>query len=92
MIDDAYEIIQDLVEQFAYVIKKDGHIYLSTGGLSALEEGFAYLKWDDPKPAPELECQADGCTEEATCGTPTKDGYKWFCSKHSREYEDNINA
>ena len=27
-------------------------------------------------------CEFKGCTEEATCGTPTSNGYKLYCGKH----------
>lgn len=27
-------------------------------------------------------CFAEGCGREATCGTPTQDGYKWSCAEH----------
>ena len=30
----------------------------------------------------------EGCHEYATCGTPTKDGYKRVCYKHYREIQE----
>jgi len=27
-------------------------------------------------------CDEPGCTMEASCGTPTADGYRWTCGKH----------
>jgi hypothetical protein len=89
------EIVRDLVEQFAYKIINKGRAAHTAGGLSALEAGFDTLGWDDPHPAPECECQHPGCHEWATCGTPTKDGYKRLCSRHyeaelaNREAEKN---
>lgn len=38
--------------------------------------------WPDPKPAPEEECQVPRCHKQATCGTPTPDGYKRLCGPH----------
>lgn len=32
-----------------------------------------------------LECQTEGCDESATCGTPTRAGYKHLCAHHYRE-------
>lgn len=89
------QVAQDLLEQFAYKITYKGRAAYTAGGLSALEAGFAALGWDDPRPAPECECQHPGCHEWATCGTPTKDGYKRLCSRHyeaelaNREAEKN---
>jgi hypothetical protein len=71
--------LKSMVRQFAYV--SDGPKY-RTGGLMALEDAFEVLGWSDPKDAPEIKCQAEGCIKEATCGTPTKDGYKRLCGKH----------
>ena len=80
--DDPAEVIEDLLCQFAYRTKKNGRLALTTGGLSALESGFCAIGWDDPHPIPDAECQRDGCHEEATCGTPTPDGYKRLCGEH----------
>ena len=32
-------------------------------------------------------CDEPGCTERASCGTPTKDGYRQTCGKHAPGYE-----
>jgi hypothetical protein len=49
-------------------------IAYTTGGLSALEEAFAYLGWKDPQPCPENLCE--NCHKGfATCGTPTPKNY-----------------
>lgn len=83
--DDLHDTIEDLVRQFAYPSYKDGVPCLTTGGLSALEGAFTTLGWDDPHPCPENACEAPGCPEWATCGTPTPDGYKRLCSTHYAE-------
>jgi hypothetical protein len=80
--ETAEEVIEDLLFQFAYRGVKDGRLVLTTGGLSALEGGFAWLGWDDPKPIPEFECQAEGCHKDATTGRPTPEGYKRLCFEH----------
>lgn len=79
---DEREAIEDLIMQFGYRTKKGGRLAVTTGGLSALEEGFRILGWDDPHPITDLECERDGCHDEATCGTPTPDGYKRLCYHH----------
>lgn len=83
--EEHLEIIRDLVGQFAYKSTVNGRAAYTTGGLSALEAGFAALDWDDPQPAPECECQHPDCHKWVTGGTPTKDGYKFLCSDHFRE-------
>lgn len=30
-------------------------------------------------------CEAEGCFDEANCGSPTPDGYKFTCGKHLPE-------
>jgi len=83
--DELMETIEDLVRQFAYPTVKNGVPCLTTGGLSTLEGAFAVLGWDDPHLCPEGACEAEGCTDWATCGTPTPDGYKWLCGTHFQE-------
>lgn len=83
---DLLSVIDDLVRQFAYEGDKDGLPAYTTGGLSALESGFAALGWDDPHPAPECVCQYPGCHEWASCGTRTLDGYKTVCFDHFQFY------
>lgn len=81
--EEIKSFVEDVVSQFAYRIKSiDGHAAYSSGGLSTMETAFAILGWDEPHLCPECECEATGCHEWATCGTPTKDGYKRLCGKH----------
>jgi hypothetical protein len=42
------DALEDMVFQFAIRGTKDGLECLGTGGLSALENAFAALGWDDP--------------------------------------------
>jgi hypothetical protein len=74
--------LEVMVRQFAIQTVKDGVTSLWTGGLSALEEAFAVLGWNDPHPCPEGACQHPGCDQWATCGTPTSEGYKRLCYEH----------
>ena len=82
---EPYEIkgfAEDVAYQFGYYFPIKDILYISTGGLSTLERAFWILGWNDPHPVPECECEVPGCHEHATCGTPTKDGYKRVCGKH----------
>ena len=76
---------EDVAYQFGYYFPIKDMLYISTGGLSTLEWAFRILGWNDPHPVPECECEVPGCHEHATCGTPTKDGYKRVCGKHFAE-------
>lgn len=81
------EFAEEVIRQFAYRIKSNGHCAFTAGGLSVLEEAFDIVGWDDPHLCPECECEEDGCHEWATGGMPTPDGYKWLCSKHREVYQ-----
>ena len=84
---------EDVAYQFGYYFPIKDILYISTGGLSTLEWAFRILGWNDPHPVPECECEFPGCHEHATCGTPTKDGYKRVCGKHFAElYRDEAGA
>ena len=84
---------EDVAYQFGYYFPIKDMLYISTGGLSTLERAFDILGWNDPHPVPECECEVPGCHEHATCGTPTKDGYKRVCGKHFAElYRDEADA
>lgn len=75
------DCIEGLCYQFAYTTD-DGKLW--TGGLSALEEAFDLLDWDDPFQLPKEElCDEPGCSKRTTDGTPTTDGYRRTCSQHA---------
>ena len=76
---------EDVAYQFGYYFPIKDMLYISTGGLSTLERAFDILGWNEPHHVPECECEVPGCHEHATCGTPTKDGYKRLCGKHFAE-------
>lgn len=77
-IDQLLQVSENLIRQFAYYSNGAFH----TSGLSALEDAFDVLGWDDPHPDKEAQCQIKGCKEQATCGAPTKKGCKRMCHKH----------
>ena len=82
------EFAEDVARQFGYHgTTPDGRPAYTTGGLSTLEWAWSLLGWPDPKPAPECECQEEGCHKWATGGRPTPDGYKWLCGHHFAAYE-----
>ena len=84
---------EDVAYQFGYYFPIKDMLYISTGGLSTLERAFDILGWNDPHHVPECECEVPGCHEHATCGTPTKDGYKRVCGKHFAElYREEAEA
>lgn len=87
-VETAYrEFAEDVIRQFGYHGSVNGRPAYTAGGLSTLEEAFRIVEWDDPHPAPECECEEDGCHEWATSGRPTPNGYKWLCSRHFAAYE-----
>lgn len=81
-VDDMKSFAEDVVYQFGYYCQNKGRLHITHGGLSTLEWAFDILGWENPHPVPECECEIDGCHEHATCGSPTKDGYKRMCGKH----------
>lgn len=87
MANDLIEFAKDVVYQFGYYCHNKGRLHITHGGLSTLEWAFDILEWENPHPVPECECEIDGCHEYATCGTPTKDGYKRLCYKHWKEIQ-----
>lgn len=86
--DTLKEFAEDVARQFGYRgTTPDGRAAYTAGGLSTLEWAWSLLGWPDPKPAPECECQEEGCHEWANGGRPTPDGYKRLCSRHYLAYE-----
>lgn len=86
------EALEGMVHQFAYWHDTVGG--LSTGGLSALEEAFEVLGWEDPHPVEASRCVwPSGCTKRGSMGTPVAvddpdyggQRYVWTCWDHSPE-------
>ena len=91
-VDAMREFAEDVAYQFGYYCQNGGRLHITHGGLSTLEWTFDILGWDNPHPVPEFECEIDGCHEHATCGTPTKDGYKRVCGKHFAKMDGDGNG
>ena len=77
------EAVLSLVVEFASWSESSGGFW--TCGLSALEEAFGVLGWDDPHSDPEYRCDEPGCMAHAEFGTKTADGYRKTCMKHLPE-------
>lgn len=79
---EVVDALEGMVTQFAYW--RDDVGGYTTGGLSALEYAFTILGWDDPHPAPEVQCGMGGCKKLATMGTraPMPERYRRSCWDH----------
>ena len=65
------DALESMVFQFGYRdVWGDDQPTISTGGMSALEEAFDALGWDDPHYLPEegYTCEVVGCMEADICG------------------------
>lgn len=87
------EALESMVFQFGYRGVKNNKPMIWTGGLSALEEAFDALGWDNPHYLPEqgYTCEVVGCVNEDTCGTHWGNNklYLRLCSEHYRQsYSD----
>lgn len=78
--------LENMVSQFAFWAESTGGYW--TGGLSALEEAFEVLDWNDPSENPEARCDEPGCMKRWTCGTPTPGGYRTTCFEHQPKVAD----
>jgi hypothetical protein len=88
---DAAPALRAALEGMVYQFAHWAHPGLWTGGLSALEEAFDVLGWDDPHPAPEQTCDEPGCDGRVSCGWPSRPGgtslnggYRHTCGEHMR--------
>jgi hypothetical protein len=61
------EALEAMVWQFAYRTLVDGRRSLTTIGLSALEDAFVALGWEDPHFVTEAGCDIKDCGAWATC-------------------------
>ena len=84
--------LEGMCFQFGYKTMKDNTPCLTTGGLSALEEAFSVLGWQDPCPVPEAKCFL--CNKWATCGTPMPKNYTQnyarLCDEHYYRIQDEF--
>lgn len=97
-VGDLREALEGMVEQFGYRSRNGRGRFFFTGGLSALEDAFDSLGWDDPHYVKGGGCEVRGCGEWATCvapyprslarkGTPPDEaGFGFLCSEHMRRW------
>lgn len=93
MTDTIREALESMVWQHAHRGVKDGKPSLYTGGLSANEEAFEALGWDDPhfisqEEADHVCCDVEGCPDftVAQGGMWRETGYWHLCHTHSDAY------
>ncbi len=80
-LDEMREALEDLTRQFAF---RNDRGQEHTGALSALEQAFDVLGWDDPHDCePWQVCDEPDCKRPVTCGTPTPKGYRHTCGTHA---------
>ena len=83
------EALKSMVQQFGRRSVKSKKPVIHTGGLSALEEAFLALGWDDPHYLPEegYTCEVVGCMEADTAGTHWGESklYLRLCHEHLRQ-------
>ena len=73
------ECLKSVAYQYGVIV----HGQLSSGFLSAMEEVFEQLGWDDPCPAPDhMICDEPGCLKAVSSGWPSDKGYRHTCSDH----------
>jgi len=87
------EALEDMVWQFGHKDVEDKKSIIWTGGLSALEQAFKALSWDDPHYVEDYDggiCDVDGCAGwvVAQGGMWQETGYWCLCGKHSQSYRD----
>ena len=83
------QALESMLVQFGYRGVKGNRPIICTGGLSALEEAFDAMGWDDPHYLPEegYTCEIEGCMEEPVCGGSWGDLYLSLCSLHYMDRE-----
>lgn len=79
----AKEVVEGLCIQYLSRAETPKGLALTHDFMSAGEQAFDFLDWGDPYHlVPEMECDDPGCHREATCGTPTPNGYRRVCGRH----------
>ncbi|KKM27871.1 hypothetical protein LCGC14_1570370 [marine sediment metagenome] len=84
------EDLESMVWQFGYRGTKGGRLMISTGGLSALEEAFSAIGWEDPHYVddPSMECDVEGCHDWRSPQIHWDGVYSLICDSHFRDYCD----
>lgn len=90
MINKYKEALESMIFQFGYYGTKNNKPIIYTGGLSALEEAFEALGWEDPHYMNDtsIECDIKGCHEWRSPQIVWDGIYVLICRKHFRDYCD----
>ena len=80
--------LEAMVGQFGYRGVKNGKPMIWTGGLSALEEAFEALGWEDPHYVNDesMECDIEGCHEWRSPQIVWDGVYVLICHEHFVDY------
>jgi hypothetical protein len=88
------EALESMVWQFGYRGISDGKSAICNGGLSALEEAFEALGWDNPHYIEDINgciCDVEGCAgwvvSQGCAWEET--GYWMVCREHSEDSRNN---
>lgn len=80
--------LEDMVRQYAGWDARVGGY--STVCMSALEDAFDVLGWDDPHVDEDAQCDEPGCLRQASCGWPVNaDTYRTTCGEHYRDARES---
>ena len=82
------EALEGMVWQFGFRDTVNDRLAITNGGLSALEEAFDALGWNNPHYVNDssMECEIEGCHEWRSPQIVWDDVYVLICSKHFADY------
>lgn len=82
------EALESMVWQFGYRGTVGGKLAITNGGLSALEEAFEALGWDNPHYIndPSFECDIKGCHNWYSPQIKWDGVYVLICDEHFTKY------
>jgi len=86
--DEIKAALESMVWQFGYRGTKNSKLMIWTGGLSALEEAFEALGWEDPHYVDDesMECDIERCHEWCSSQMHWDGIYVLMCSNHFTDY------
>lgn len=89
--NELLDALYSVVWQFGYRGVRSGQAIISTGGLSALEEAFDVLGWDDPHIVDDesILCDVLNCPDFMSAQLHWNGVYSRICSNHSRQLHQN---
>ena len=81
------EAIESLIWQFGFRVIVGDKPAITTGGLSALEEAFEALGWDNPHyVGASMECDVEGCHQWRSPQIHWDGVYVLICAEHFIDY------